>query len=113
MLFHGEHANGWIMAPMATTEGALVASVCRGAKAITMSGGVKTSATQQRMSVSPMFLCASPSQALTLGDWVTANKQRIQTEVVSNISDIAQLKEIIPAFDMEVNNMEYTQYMVT
>lgn len=38
----GEHARGVFYAPIATTEGALVASVSRGARALTQSGGVNT-----------------------------------------------------------------------
>ena len=88
---------------MATTEGALIASVCRGAKAISTSGGVKTWAGQQRMTRSPMFLCGNPLQANALGEWVVKNKARIQEEVVSRFSKRAQLKEIIPAYDLDVS----------
>src|SRR5579859_922856 len=36
---HGEYAQGDFFLPLATTEGALVASVSRGCKAINLSGG--------------------------------------------------------------------------
>ena len=102
-VMQGANADGWFLAPMATTEGALIASVCRGAKAITMSGGVKTWAGQQRMTRAPMFLCGDPVQANTLGEWVVNNRERIQEEVVSRFSKRAQLKEIIPAYDLDVS----------
>ena len=36
---HGEHAQGDFLLPVATTEGALVASINRGAAALAKSGG--------------------------------------------------------------------------
>jgi hydroxymethylglutaryl-CoA reductase len=43
LLFQGEHTQGYVVAPMATTEGALVASVIRGATALNHAGGVHVS----------------------------------------------------------------------
>ena len=101
MLFHGSSADGWVLAPFATTEGALVASVCRGAKAINMSGGVRTWATQQRMARAPAFFCSDPIEAVAMGNWMSDNKERIQ-EIVSRYSKRAKLREIIPVYDMNV-----------
>ena len=49
LLFQGHKAHGYINAPFATTEGALVASATRGASAISRSGGVTTRVINQRM----------------------------------------------------------------
>ena len=107
LLFHGEHAQGWAFAPMATTEGALIASICRGTKALNMSGGVQTWATQQRMTRAPVFLCENPVDAVKLGEWVMANRERIQNEVIVKHSKRAQLREIIAAYDMDVSRRDF------
>ena len=101
VLFHGANVDGFVFAPFATTEGALIASVCRGAKAISMSGGVRTWATQQRMARAPAFYCADPVEAVAMGEWMSENKDRIQ-EIVSRFSKRAKLREILPVYDMNV-----------
>ena len=53
LTFVGEHARGDIVAPLATTEGALVASASRGARAVTLSGGVTTRVLAQRTLLEP------------------------------------------------------------
>ncbi|MEM9300473.1 MAG: hydroxymethylglutaryl-CoA reductase [Pseudomonadota bacterium] len=52
---NGEHAQGDFYVPMATTEGTLVASYNRGMRALTESGGVKTTVVHQFMQRSPVF----------------------------------------------------------
>ena len=49
LLFAGTDARGLITAPLATTEGVLVASVTRGATTISRAGGVRTRVIHQRM----------------------------------------------------------------
>ena len=116
MLFNGHHAQGFIAAPVATTEGALVASICRGAKAMTLSGGIHTSASQQRMSVAPMFVCETPAQAAKLGDWMENNKDRIQREVITPVTSRKQLtailKEVMPVTDLDVSWLDCTVGLV-
>lgn len=49
--------------PMATTEGALIASTNRGARAIRMTDGVKAVVVEDGMTRAPVFKCASVEQA--------------------------------------------------
>ena len=60
-------------APLATTEGALVASCCRGAKALNRSGGVRVHFVQQQVQRDPNFICATVSDALKLSAWLDEN----------------------------------------
>ena len=55
LLLRGEHINGYVLCPFATTEGALVASATRGATALTRAGGVLVRVTEQRMVRAPAF----------------------------------------------------------
>ena len=105
LLFQGTDAEGYHLLPMATTEGALVASVTRGATLLSESGGVTTHAGQQQMTRCPLFITKHPQEAIILGEWVQKNKDRIQEEVVSKHSRVAKIKYIMPIYDQEVGSL--------
>ena len=56
---NGEHANGDFFLPLATTEGAFVASVSRGCKAINVSGGALVSTQHVGQTRGPVFVVDS------------------------------------------------------
>lgn len=56
--------------PLATTEGALVASVSRGCKAIGLGGGVQVELENVGISRGPVFRTSGISQALLLKEWL-------------------------------------------
>ena len=89
----GGHANGLFYAPMATSEGALVASTTRGATALSRSGGVSTRVLGQRMMRVPLFGFDSMSQALFFAEWVQDRFTEL-AEVVGKYSNFAQLMEV-------------------
>lgn len=93
LMFHGEHAQGLVYAPIAATEGALVSSITRGAYAISISGGVQTRVMRQRMVRVPMFLLADMREAQAFADFVTQNFERIRA-VTRRYSNYADLKEL-------------------
>jgi len=66
----GEHARGDFYIPLATTEGTLVASYSRGMRAISESGGVRTTVVKHAMQRAPVFLFENALQARTFGEWL-------------------------------------------
>ncbi|MFZ3184178.1 MAG: phosphotransferase [Pseudomonas sp.] len=89
----GEHADGLYYAPMATSEGALLASATRGATALSRAGGVTARVIGQRMMRVPLFGFASMPQALFFADWVQDQRQALAIEV-RKFSNFAKLVEI-------------------
>lgn len=95
LLFHGEHARGVKYAPLATTEGTLVASVARGARAITRAGGVTTRVLSQRMMRVPLFVLSSLSGAMLFADWIRDHAAEIAAEA-TKVSQFARLLSVEP-----------------
>ena len=91
----GSRLKGLVYAPMATTEGALVASVTRGAKAITVSGGCTTRVIQQRMQRAPLFVLTDMHGALLFNNWILDHLTEIR-EQVRAVSAHANLVSVEP-----------------
>ncbi len=68
----GAHARGDFYVPMATTEGALVASYSRGAKIISESGGARVVCVLERVSRAPAFVFKTLGEAVAFSQWVEA-----------------------------------------
>ncbi len=75
---NGEYAKGDFYIPLATTEGALVASVNRGCKAVTMSGGCKAKVIDDKMTRAPVFWTPSVEEAVKLAKWVQENFEKLK-----------------------------------
>lgn len=95
LLFDGAHVRGRITAPLATTEGTLVASAARGARAITRAGGVRTQVISQRMSRAPMYEFTDIRAAARFARWVDFNLPEINRQV-GLVSQHARLAEVWP-----------------
>lgn len=74
----GEYARGDFYIPLATTEGALVASVNRGASAITASGGCEVRILYEGMTRAPLFKVRSLREAMELREWVNSNFYKLK-----------------------------------
>lgn len=67
---NGDYARGEFYVPLATTEGALIASVNRGAKAVTLSGGTRVKIIFDGMTRAPVFKLDSIIDVVDFLDWV-------------------------------------------
>jgi hydroxymethylglutaryl-CoA reductase (NADPH) len=69
----GSEASGDFFVPMATTEGALVASYNRGAKAVSLAGGVSVVCVAERVGRAPGFRFRTVGDAARFIEFVTAH----------------------------------------
>lgn len=81
LLFNGEHVKGYCLCPLATTEGALVASVTRGATALTRSGGVYAKVLENTQIRSPYFRLRSMQEVDILAKWIASNFETAKNRV--------------------------------
>lgn len=95
LLVRGDYANGYFYVPLATTEGALVASVNRGAKLVTESGGAKAKVLKDGMARAPLFKLPSLVDAVEFVNWVTQRFEEVKKAAESTTRH-GRLKEIQP-----------------
>ncbi|OGH20100.1 MAG: hypothetical protein A3D74_03390 [Candidatus Levybacteria bacterium RIFCSPHIGHO2_02_FULL_37_13] len=74
----GEKFNETFFVPLATTEGALVASVNRGCKAVTESGGTITASCRVGATRGPVFYTGNIRNEQRLYEWVKKNEQKLK-----------------------------------
>lgn len=74
----GEQVNGNFYIPLATSEGALVASASRGCKAITESGGSNVYAYRVGTTRGPVFYTGSLEKNKLLYKWIKKNESQIK-----------------------------------
>lgn len=81
--------------PMATTEGALVASTSRGCKALNVSGGVTTVVTQDAMTRGPALAFPSIIMCATAKRWIDSDEgSNIMKAAFNSTSRFARLKSL-------------------
>ncbi|ADP76817.1 3-hydroxy-3-methylglutaryl-coenzyme A reductase [Methanothermus fervidus DSM 2088] len=80
---NGEYAKGEFYVPLATSEGALVASINRGCSAITESGGAKTRIIGDKMTRAPVIKTKSVVEAVKLKKWIEDNFDRLKAAAES------------------------------
>lgn len=79
----GEYADGEFYIPLATTEGALVASTNRGCSVINAAGGASVRIFGDRMTRAPVFRAKDVAAAARFVDWVKANYGRLVEKAAS------------------------------
>jgi hydroxymethylglutaryl-CoA reductase (NADPH) len=82
----GAAADGEYYLPMATTEGALVASVNRGLSAIRAAGGATARVTDSGMTRAPVFRVRGVAEAEEVVEWVTDHAGRLREAAESTTS---------------------------
>ncbi|MEM0369483.1 MAG: hydroxymethylglutaryl-CoA reductase (NADPH) [Pyrobaculum sp.] len=95
LLVRGDYARGEFYVPLATTEGALVASVNRGAKLVTESGGARAKVLKDNMTRAPLFRLPSIVDAVEFTQWVFQNFEEIK-KVAESTTRFGKLREIQP-----------------
>lgn len=86
------------MVPMATTEGALVASTNRGARAISIAGGVRTVVTSNGMTRAPLIRMPSLESAAALKEWIDRREsQELLAEAFASTSRFGRLQSVVAA----------------
>jgi hydroxymethylglutaryl-CoA reductase (NADPH) len=80
---HGKHADGDFYVPIATSEGALVASINRGFSVIKAAGGVIARVIDDKMTRGPVIKTKSVAEALELKEWISANFDKLKQSAES------------------------------
>ncbi|MGB0861731.1 MAG: phosphotransferase [Saprospiraceae bacterium] len=93
LLFNYNKKQEYVYAPAATLEGALVASINRGAKAISNSGGFNAIVIHQKMIRSPMFVFNNLNECLIFKNWVDNHFEEIKN-IAEQYSNHAKLEKI-------------------
>ena len=77
LTIHGIYLEKPVYVPLATTEGALVASTNRGMKAMQQAGGANTIVINHGMSRAPVFRCKDAQTAHNLQTWIQQHWKEI------------------------------------
>jgi hydroxymethylglutaryl-CoA reductase (NADPH) len=92
---NGGAADGEYYLPLATTEGALVASVNRGCSALTAAGGATARVVESGMTRAPVFRVADVAAAEAVVEWVREHGDRLR-EAAESTTDHGELLAVDP-----------------
>ncbi len=92
LLVNGRYAKGEYYIPLATTEAALVASVNRGCKSITRSGGAVVVSEKVGVTRGPVYKTEGVAQGLKFKDWLDDNFIYLKKEAAKTSSHLALTK---------------------
>jgi len=91
----GEYAKGLYYVPIATTEGALVASINRGCAAASSSGGVYVRILDDKITRAPVFKVPTIDKALEFVKWIEENFSEIK-KVFESTTKYGKLRNVVP-----------------
>ena len=92
---NGGAADDKFYLPLATTEGALVASVNRGCSAITAAGGANARVTKVGMTRAPVFRVVDVTEGAEVAEWVEDNFDALR-EAAEGTTSHGELTEVTP-----------------
>jgi hydroxymethylglutaryl-CoA reductase (NADPH) len=91
-------AEDEVFVPLAHTEGGLTASMQRGIKAVTESGGFRTHVLADRITRASCFVCADAAEAIRLARWIEAEvdamREWLRSSSLLELSRFAVLREV-------------------
>ncbi|MCL7411514.1 MAG: hydroxymethylglutaryl-CoA reductase (NADPH) [Methanosarcinaceae archaeon] len=105
---NGEFADNEYYLPLATTEGALVASVNRGCSVITKAGGANVRIFQDEMTRAPVFKLESVARAREFVDWV--RKPEIFKQMQEKAGDTTRFGELLRVEPYVAGNTVYLRF---
>lgn len=105
---NGEHCNREVFVPLATSEGALVASINRGASTITASGGVNARVISDFMTRAPAIKTENALDALKTKQWFEDNFDKLK-EIAESTTSHGKLLKIDPI--IIVGNYVYPRFV--
>lgn len=91
---NGLHASGDFYVPLATSEGALVASYDRGCRVISTAGGASCITTTEQVQRAPGFIFASVAEGARFAAWVVGEFERFR-EVAATRTRHGQLVDLM------------------
>ncbi len=103
----GVYTDDYIPLPIATTEGALISSITRGAQTCNAGGGIQVAVCRQTMVRAPVFFCRDLHGALNLERWIQDHYKAVRRKAES-FSSVARLEQIrTHSFDNTVHAQFY------
>lgn len=102
---NGLHAHGDYYVPLATSEGALVASYARGAQLLTLAGGVSALVTAEQVQRAPGFVFDSLADAALFAAWATGEFEAFRAVAATRTKH----GELI---DLQVHNETRSVYLI-
>ena len=106
LLIHGEYARGEFYLPLATTEAALVASVNRGCKAITTSGGVEVVSHYAGQTRAPVFKTSSLKESKAFQIYIKNHISELKNIATTTSSHLS----LLDAVTQLVGNNVYVRF---
>jgi len=92
---HGEHVDGDVYVPMATTEGALLASINRGCVALRLAGGATVHVDDVGMTRAPVFRTQSQRETRAFLKWIEEHEATIR-EIAESTSRFLKMTGVRP-----------------